>query len=112
MKQKFFFPLNYDYSNKFLGIIEYKLLTPLIIYGIIIFTILKQFSFDFFTFLGIFIVLFFPIVLMLNSRVHNEPFYTFILAIINHILNSKIYLYKRVIWCGINIDCSSILYSK
>lgn len=110
MKQKFFFPLNYDYSSKFLGIIEYKLLTPLIIYGTIIFLTLKQTSFDFFTNLGIFIILVLPPILILNSTVHNEPFYTFILAITHHILSSKIYLYKRVIWCGINLSCNYPLY--
>lgn len=111
MKQKFFFPLNYDYSNKFLGIIEYKLLTPLIIYGILLFFILKQLSFDFFTKIGFFVILFLPPVLILNSTVHSEPFYTFIVAIIKHLINSKIYLFKRVIWCGINLNCKTIIYA-
>lgn len=102
MKQKFFFPLNYDYSNKFIGIIEYKLLTPLIIYGIILIVIISQFNITFFQSSGIFIVLFFPIFFLLNSKVYSEPFYSFIIAIIKHYINGKIYLYKRVIWCGIN----------
>ena len=105
MNKKFFFPLNYDYSSKFLGIIEYKLLTPLSIYGAILFFILRALSFDFFIKAGIFIVLFFPLLLILNSRVYSEPFYSFIVAVYKHFLSSKIYLYKRVIWCGINPNC-------
>ena len=58
MKTKFFFPLNYDYSSKLLGIIEYKLLTPLIIYGVLLIIILKTLRLDFFLKIGIFILLF------------------------------------------------------
>lgn len=114
MKQKFFFPLNYDYSSRFLGIIEYKLITPLIIYGTLLFFILKQFNLSFFTQIGIFIIFFLPAILIFSSRIYSEPFYTFLLAIIKHLLTSKIYLYKRVIWCGINLNCilhiSSLLF--
>ena len=105
MKQKFIFPLNYDYSAKFLGIIEYKLLTPLLIYGILLFLALRYFDLTFFTALSIFIFLFFPIALLLNSRFYTEPFYTFFICILSHYAKSKIYLYKRVIWCGINSTC-------
>lgn len=105
MKQKFIFPLNYDYSAKFLGIIEYKLLTPLLIHGILLFLALRYFDLTFFTALSIFIFLFFPIALLLNSRFYTEPFYTFFICILSHYAKSKIYLYKRVIWCGINSTC-------
>lgn len=102
MKQKFIFPLNYDYSAKFLGIIEYKLLTPLVVYGIIIFLFLRFLELSFFTGLSIFTLLFLPIALLLNSRFYTEPFYKFFICILFHFIKSKIYLYKRVIWCGIN----------
>lgn len=102
MKQKFIFPLNYDYSAKFLGIIEYKLLTPLLIYGIAIFLLIRCFNLTFFTAVCIFIFMFFPIALLLNSRFYTEPFYTFFICILSHYIKGKIYLYKRVIWCGIN----------
>ena len=105
MNHKFFFPLNYDYSSKFLGIIEYKLLTPISIYGILLFLIIKSINIDFFTQAGIFIILFFPPLVILNSKVYGEPFYSFIKAIFLHFISSKIYLYKRVIWCGINLNC-------
>ena len=96
MTKKYFFPLNYNYSAKFLGIIEYKLLLPISIYGIILFLILKLFSINLLYKIIIFIFLFLPIVLILNSRVNQEPFYTFIIAVIKHSLNKKIYLYKRL----------------
>ena len=108
MKQKFFFPLNYDYSNKLLGVIEYKLLTPFSVYGLILFFILKPLEIDFFLKIGIFILFFLPTLLMLNSKVNSEPFYSFLVAIVKHYIKSKIYLYKRVIWCGINPNCKKI----
>lgn len=110
MKQKFFFPLNYDYSNKLLGIIDYKLLIPLIVFGGFIIITLHNFELTFFIKTTIFISVFLPISLILNSQVYNEPFYLFIFAVFKHILNGKIYLYKRVIWCGININHFNYLY--
>lgn len=107
MKQKFFFPLNYNYSAKLLGIIEYKLLLPFALFALILYLILKPLTIGFFYKIIIFIVIFLPITLLLNSRVNSEPFYQFILAIIRHKLKSGKYLYKRVIWCGINLNCST-----
>lgn len=105
MKQKYFFPLNYNYSGKLLGIIDYQLIFPISIYAFILFLILKTFSISIFIKIVIFIFFFLPITLLLNSRINSEPFYTFIVAITKHYIKSKIYLYKRVIWCGINPNC-------
>lgn len=105
MKQKYFFPLNYNYSGKLLGIIEYKLLLPIGLYAFILFLVLKQIPLNIFTKIVLFIIFFLPITLVLNSNVNSEPFYQFMLAIIKHFIHRKIYLYKRVIWCGINPNC-------
>lgn len=95
MKQKYFFPLNYNYSAKILGIIDSKLLIPLTIYGLLLFAIIKSIVTDIFVKIIIFILLFLPIALSLNSRVNSEPFYTFILSVIKHFLLSKKYIFKR-----------------
>ena len=95
MKQKYFFPLNYHYSHKFLGIIEYRLSIPLAIYAGCIIFVLHQFSLDLFTNIAIFTLTFLPIALLLNSNVNSEPFYLFFIAMIKHLSHSKIYLYQR-----------------
>lgn len=89
MNQKFFFPLNYDYSNKLLGIIEYKLLLPLLSLASILIMILYKTNIDFFSKVGIFTLVFLPILLILNSQVYNEPFYHFVIAVIKHYVNRK-----------------------
>lgn len=95
MKQKYYFPLNYDYSGKLFGIIDNKLLLPLGLYAFILFFILKIFSISIFPKIIIFIFAFLPIALMLNSNVNSEPFYLFVIAVIKHVIRTKIYLYKR-----------------
>ena len=50
---KYFFPLNYKFSSKFLGIIEYKILLPIVILLSIIIAILYIFKVDFFISFGI-----------------------------------------------------------
>ena len=55
MKQKYLFPLNYKYSTKFMGIIEYKILFPIAIY------------------LGIIILLGLPPILILSVGVNGQP---------------------------------------
>lgn len=111
MNLKFLFPLNFDYKLKFLGIIEYKVIPFIIIYGILVYLIVKSLTLSFFVAVATFSIIFLPPVLILTSKVYGEPFYSFIFAIIKHFVRKKIYLYKRVIWCGINISCFSHLYA-
>lgn len=96
MKQTYFFPLNYNYSGKILGIIDSKLLLLLAGYGLLLFAILKTITIEIFAKIIIFIFLFLPIALLLNSQVNSEPFYLFIFSVIKHILLSKKYIFKRI----------------
>lgn len=92
--KKYFFPLNYTYSNKLLGIIEYKLFIPLCILSIIIFKILSFFKFSFFTKFGIFITLVLPIFLLLNTSFNHEPAYLFLYSVLKHKFSSNKYIKK------------------
>ena len=49
LMKKYIFPINYDYSWKWLGIIEYRLLLPIGILVAIIFGIISLFSLSFFS---------------------------------------------------------------
>ncbi len=91
---KFFFPLNYKYSAKFLGIIEYKVLLPIsIVIGIII-CILYTLKVDFFVSFGIVVVLAIPSILLLSTGINGQPAIPYIKALILYSNKQKIYIYK------------------
>lgn len=92
---KYIFPLNYKYSEKLFGIIEYKILLPLSIYGAFLLIILSSISIDFFFSCSIFIILFFPPLLLSINTINGETIFNFIFAIIIFQKNSKVYLYKK-----------------
>ena len=93
--KKYYFPLNFNYSNKLFGIIEYKLLIPISIFSLLIIFILSFFTFSFFTKFGIFIALILPPTLLLNTSFNNEPAYLFLYSVIIHKLTSKKYILKK-----------------
>lgn len=92
---KFNFPLNYKYSEKLLGIIEYKILLPLCIYAGFILLILSNISLTFFNSASIFTILFLPIFLLSINNINGEPIYSFIFAFVLFHTNSKVYLFKN-----------------
>lgn len=92
--KKYIFPINYDYSWKWLGIIEYRLLLPIGILGAIIFGIISLFSLSFLQKLGIFITIFIPLILFINTSFNYEPSYIFLYSVILHKLTSKKYIQK------------------
>ncbi len=92
---KFIFPLNYKYSEKLLGIVEYKVLLPLCTYGGLLVLILHNLNLTFFISSSIFIILFFPIFLLSINNINGEPTYSFIFAFACFYLNSKVYLFKN-----------------
>lgn len=93
--QKYIFPLNYKYSTKFLGIIDYSTLLPISLYSLVIVIILYFFKFDFFTSFGIFIIFVLPPILLLSIGINNQPTIPYIIAIYKFHKNSKLYLYKN-----------------
>ena len=93
--KKYIFPLNYDYLSKLFGIIEYKLLLPLSIFGLILVLILSLSYFSFFVKAGIFIFIFFPFFFIFNTSVNHEPFYLFIISVIKHYEKASKYIIKE-----------------
>lgn len=92
---KYIFPLNYKYSEKLLGIIEYKVLFPLAIYGSLLFLFFSIIQINFFFACSLFIILFCPPFLLSINTINGETIYSFILAIIIFNKNSKVYLYEK-----------------
>ena len=92
---KFIFPTNYKYANKFLGIIEYRVLLPLSIYAGVVFFILYLLKIDFFWATGIFIVFVVPPTILLGIGVYGQPILPFLISIYKFKINSRVYLYNR-----------------
>lgn len=93
--QKYLFPLNYKYSSKFLGIIDYSTLLPISIYAAILIAILYLLKADFFISFAIFIILVLPPFLLLSLGINNQPTISYIKAVYKFYKNSKLYLYKN-----------------
>ena len=93
--QKFFFPLNYNYSNKFLGILDYNTLLPLSIYSAIIIFLLNLFSLDFFISFGIFLFIVVPPLLLFSIGINHQPATSYFLAVFRFYKKSNLYLYKN-----------------
>ena len=87
----YIFPLNYDYSPKFLGVFEYKTLAPLAVLAFVFANILKLFQLSLTTKITIFITIFIPLFLLVNTKIHKEPLIHFIFCIIKHFLFSGTY---------------------
>ena len=95
MNNKYYFPLNYKYSAKFLGIIEYKILLPISIgvaFFIFIFYMLKV---DFFVGAGIIVVLTLPTILFLSTGINGQPAIPYLKAILKFSKSKKLYIYKK-----------------
>ena len=88
------FPLNYCYSNKLFGLIEYKLLVPLALYCCVVCFVLSLFPFSFWIKSSIFCLLCLPPFFLLSSSINQEPFYLFAMFIIKHHFSKHKYLRK------------------
>jgi len=91
----YFFPLNYKYSAKFLGIIEYNILLPICIFLAIIIFILHSLNVDFFISFGIIIILGLPPILLLSYGINGQPIISYIKAVIIFCIRKKIYIYSK-----------------
>lgn len=93
--KKYIFPMNYTYSTKFLGILDYKTLLPLSIYAGILIFLLRLLQLDFFISFGIFIFLTLPPLLLFSLGINNQPAISYFRAIYYFSKNSKLYLFKK-----------------
>lgn len=92
--KKYIFPLNFDYSNKLLGIIEYKILLYMCIFGFFIILLLSVLPFTTFVKFCIFITIFFPILFLVNTNINHIPFYILVYSIAKHYITSSKYIKK------------------
>lgn len=93
--EKYMFPSNYKFQAKFLGIIEYRYLLPIMIYLGILILILYSLQVDFIIGFAICISLGLPPILLLSIGVNGQPAVPYFMSIIKFTLKKqKLYLYN------------------
>ncbi len=92
---KFIFPQNYNFKNKFLGIIDYSTLIINIIFYLFIFSICNLIFSNINIKIFIFISTCFPIFILSITGLNNENIFLVLLYIVKFFKNKCVYLYKK-----------------
>jgi len=94
--KKYIFPMNYKRKEKFLGVIDYKVLMVSVVIGGVVFYLLKNIAIDiiykivlFIFFAGI------PIVFILVGA-NGENMIDFMCFVLKYFIKERVYVYKKV----------------
>ena len=93
---KFIFPQNYNFKNKFLGIIDYSTLLFNIIWCAFVFSFINLFFQNTTIKIFIFIVSCLPILLFSIVGFNHENILYVFIYLIKYIKNNKLYVYKKI----------------
>lgn len=92
---KFIFPQNYNFKNKFLGVIDYSTLLLNVIWDLFVFSLINLIFQHITIKVFIFIIACLPILLFSIIGFNNENIIYIIIYLIKYFINSKLYLYKK-----------------
>ena len=92
---KFIFPQNYNFKNKFLGIIDYSTLILNIIWDLFVFSFINLIFQDNTIKIFIFVVLCLPLLLFSIIGFNHENIIYIIVYLIKYLKNPKLYLYIK-----------------
>ena len=92
---KFIFPQNYNFKNKFLGIIDYSTLIINVIFYLFVFSVCSLLFKNMTIKIFIFISLCFPLFILSITGINNENIFFIFIYMIKFFKNKKIYLYKK-----------------
>ena len=92
---KFIIPQNYSFKNKLLGFIDYSTAIFNIIWALFVFIIINIFPFTLNIKIGLFIFLYFPLLLFSFFGFNNENILYVFSYIFKFIKNSKVYFYGK-----------------
>ena len=95
-KKKYIFPINYKRKEKFLGVIDYKVLIVICVIGGVIFYILKNIKIDIIYKIVLFIFLAgIPIIFILVGA-NGENMIDFMYFVLKYFIKDRVYVYKKV----------------
>lgn len=92
---KFIFPRNFNFKNKFLGIIEYSTLFINLLWDVFIFCLVNLVLHSLTMKITIFIILCFPLLLFSIVNCNNENILIIISYLIKFLFSPKIYLFNK-----------------
>lgn len=92
---KFIIPQNYDFKNKLLGFMDYSTAVFNVIWALFVFIIINIFPFTLNIKIGLFIFLYFPLLLFSFLGFNNENIIYVFSYIYKFIKNSKVYFYGK-----------------
>jgi len=92
---KFIFPQNYDFKNKLLGFMDYSTAIFNVIWALIVFLLVNIFPISINIKIGIFITLYFPLLLFSFFGFHNENIFFVLSYIFKFLKNNTVYFYGK-----------------
>ena len=92
---KFIIPQNYNFKNKLLGFMDYSTAVFNVIWAIFVFIVINIFPFPLNIKIGLFIALYFPLLLFSFFGFNNENFIYVLSYILNFIRCRKVYFYGK-----------------
>lgn len=92
---KFVIPQNYNFKNKFLGIIDYSTLIINVIFYLFVFSVCSLIFKNITVKLFIFISLCFPLFILSITGLNSENIFLVFIYVIKFLKNRRIYLYKK-----------------
>lgn len=95
MEKEFIFPLNYKEKEKFLGIVEYKVLVAIAVIGVITFFTLKYLELELSYKIVIFVVItgFFAVLILVG--VNGENMLDFSYFMFKFLIRERVYVYRK-----------------
>lgn len=95
MDKYYIFPLNYDVPEKFMGMIEYKILAIIGVLGLLIFYILGAIEVAIDVKIYILMFSFFLPSIIMILGVNGDNIFVFMKYFFSYMINKKVYLYKE-----------------
>ena len=92
---KFIFPQNYTFTNQLFGFIDYSTLILNILWGIFCYFFVSIFAFSIAIKISIFIVLFFPFLLLTIIGFNHEKIFYILHYLFIFFKSPKLYLFKK-----------------
>ena len=92
---KFIFPQNYDLNTKIFGILDYSAAIVDVVWGVIVFGLIKIFIKRLTYKIFAFIILVFPVVIFSVVGVEGENLLYFLAYVLKYIFKQKLYLFEK-----------------
>ena len=92
---KFIIPQNYDFKNKLLGFMDYSTAIFNVIWALLVFILAFLLPFPLNIKIGLFIILYFPLLLFSFFGFNNENILYVLKYITKFIINSRVYFYGK-----------------